>query len=71
MGVEGGRSVRWTLPWPGVEVVGGKGEGITADNGGPMVAWRGYGGAPLQRVAGWEYGCEEILGDLTLSSSVV
>lgn len=30
MGVEGGRSVRWTVPWPGVEVVEGKGEGITA-----------------------------------------
>lgn len=30
VGVEGGRSVRWTVPWPGVEAVGGKGEGIGA-----------------------------------------
>lgn len=30
MGVEGGRSVRWTVPWPGVEVVLGKGDGIAA-----------------------------------------
>jgi len=57
VGVEGGRSVRWTVPWPGVEAVGGKGEGIGAGGviyGGTERLWK-----TSSRIKPCEEGCTQ------------